>query len=354
MKFKTLLMAFAFLGSSVLFISGADAKEKVQWPVRNPLLKKKDFVPSFKARIVSGVYGPRLKWGAKPRYDHHEGWDFYAFYDPAYPRGHHPVHAVLSGKVFKVINPPNPDRIETGRKIVVQHKVSWSKFGAPKSWGPVFSGYNHMNSIAVTQGQAITAGDVLGKAGKTGYTRTVHLHFNCYRHDGKRLVNVNPARLFSKKKKGWMQKLSSKNAGARVIAYDKSNKQAIVRVQMANNCLSFDGVTVSLGSGKDRHISFEGVSAVLRDKRDTGNSDLFPKLRLFPLRFNGGEAANRLNDPKRLPSSWPARSIPVAEKQSLLGWDIVIDDVPETCKAVTVTLRGVLGEKIKKKCPLKR
>lgn len=355
MKLRSFSSLLIFLGLFVALSQAAEAKETVQWPVRNPLIKKKDFVPSFKMRIISGVYGPRLKWGATPRYDHHEGWDFYAFYDPNYPKGNHPVHAVLSGKVVRIINPANPDRIETGRKIVVQHKVKWSKFGSPKSWGPVFTGYNHMHSIDVTNGQVIKAGDVLGKAGKTGYTKTVHLHFNCYRHDGKRFVNVNPARLFAKKKNGWMQKLSSKNAGARVIAFDKSSGQAIVRVQMANNCLSFDGVTVSFGGGaKDRHISFEGVSAVLRDKRDTGHKDLFPKMRLFPLRFNGGEGSDRLNNPRRLPSGWPARSIPVAEKLPLLGWDIVVEGVPESCKALTVTLRGVLGEKIKKKCPLKR
>jgi hypothetical protein len=335
-------------------ISAAEAKESVQWPVRNPLIQKKLFQPSYKARIVSGVYGARLKWGSPPRYDHHEGWDFYAFYDASYPRGHHPVHAVLSGKVFLVINPPSPDRIETGRKLVLKHRVAWSSFGAPKSWGRVFTGYNHLHDFKVAKDQSIKAGDILGRAGKSGYTRTVHLHFNCYRFDGKRLVNVNPARLFSKKK-DWLRKLSARNARAKLIHFDKGTNRATLRILLDNNCLSFDGVTLSFGSAaKDRHISFEGVSALLRETRDRGDKDLFPGLRLFPFRFNGGESVDRLNLASRMPASWPARRHQVMEKQALLGWDIEVKDVPSACKVLKITLRGVLGEKIKTKCPLKR
>jgi hypothetical protein len=336
-------------------VSALGSQEKVQWPVRNPLLQQKDFQPDYKSRIISGVYGPRLKWGASPRYDHHEGWDFYAFYDAKFPNGHHPVHAILPGKVFQIINPADPSRIETGRKVVLQHKLSWSKFGGPKSWGPVFTGYNHLHDFKVTPGQSVAAGDAIGSAGKTGYTRTVHLHFNCYRHDGKRLVNVNPARLFAKQKRGWMQKMSSKNSLAKVLSFDKDANRAILRIMVQYNCLSFDGFSLSFGSSsKERRVSFEGVSALLRDKRDQGDKDLFGSIRLYPLRFNGGETLDRLNVARRLPAAWPAKRLPATVKQTLQAWDVVVEDIPESSKAITVTLRGVLGEKIKLKCALKR
>jgi murein DD-endopeptidase MepM/ murein hydrolase activator NlpD len=41
----------------------------------------------------------------------------------------------------------------------------------------VFSGYNHLDSIAVTEGQAITIGDLVGFMGETGFVSGPHLHW---------------------------------------------------------------------------------------------------------------------------------------------------------------------------------
>ncbi len=41
----------------------------------------------------------------------------------------------------------------------------------------VFSGYNHLDSIAVTEGQAITIGDLVGFMGGTGFVSGPHLHW---------------------------------------------------------------------------------------------------------------------------------------------------------------------------------
>ena len=84
------------------------------WPLPNPSFLDKAFVPSNAKRQISGVFGPRLKWGGA-RYDHHEGFDFFSQYDPqTYPRGDHPVLSVLPGVVTQVIAPGNPERTETG------------------------------------------------------------------------------------------------------------------------------------------------------------------------------------------------------------------------------------------------
>jgi Peptidase family M23 len=41
----------------------------------------------------------------------------------------------------------------------------------------VFSGYNHLDSIAVTEGQAVTIGDLVGFMGETGFVSGPHLHW---------------------------------------------------------------------------------------------------------------------------------------------------------------------------------
>ena len=41
----------------------------------------------------------------------------------------------------------------------------------------VFSSYNHLDSIAVTEGQAVTIGDLVGFMGETGFVSGPHLHW---------------------------------------------------------------------------------------------------------------------------------------------------------------------------------
>jgi len=341
----------AVLGLALIMLaaSGASArpaKKKAQWPVRNPLIRSKRFTPTVKARILSAPYGPRLKWGVN-RYDHHEGWDFFAFYDPSFPSGHHPAHAALPGLVHKIIRPPNPERVETGNKVILRHGISWAKFGAPKAWGEIYTAYLHLSSIDVTLGQKLKAGEILGAAGATGYTKTVHLHFNCYRRGPKGLINVNPARLFAKR--DWVTPLSKRSA--KVFWLSRKGDQLSFRILIPFNCLSFDGFTLEVDGDRSRSVSFEWVSAMLRDRRDTGDRGLFPKLRLYPLKFNGGEATARLNKPGRIPAAWPANRYPVPGDTGVsLGWDVVAE-VPAAASSITLTLRGVNGEKIKLKGP---
>lgn len=52
----------------------------------------------------------------------------------------------------------------------------------------VFSGYHHMQSVAVTEGQAVTAGDLVGYVGETGLVSGPHLHWEAVVHS----VRVDP------------------------------------------------------------------------------------------------------------------------------------------------------------------
>ena len=334
------LLGVAFLGPAV-------AGERPRWPVQNPLIAERGFVPTFKSRVLSGGFGARLKWGAN-RYDHHEGWDFYAFYDKAaYPGGHHGVEAVFAGRVAELIDPANPEGTETGRKVLLEHAVAWSSFGAPRSWGRVLTGYLHLERLDVALGEVVEAGQALGTAGATGHTRTVHLHFNAYRRDGKRLVNVNPVRLFTGKAAGWLRRLTKRTAQLRWLGRDAGDGRAWLRLLVAHDCESFDGLRLTVDKSPTLGFSFEGVSARLRDRRDRGDQDLFEGLRLFPLRYNGGESVVRLNSKERLPSSWPARRFAVKADGAWRGWDIELTELSAQARRIKVKLLGVLGESLK-------
>jgi hypothetical protein len=331
-------------------ISWASPKPpKPSWPVANPGFESRDFQPSNDRRLISGVFGPRMKWG-NGRYDHHEGFDFFAQYDPAsYPRGHHPVMAILPGVVSEVIDPGNPERTETGRKVVITHDVPWTAYGGPREWGQVKSGYLHLTRIDVQQGQRIEAGDPVGLAGETGYTSTVHLHLNVYRAGG-RDVAVNPARLFRPKSfPKAVLPLDKRLIEVEWLELNKADRTATARVYLPYNAYTLDGFVFQVGKDTSRAISFEYVSAEQRRERDTGDQDLFQNVRLYPLRYNGGGAIDRVQ-PRSVNGDWPLASYPVSGGKGVrLGFDVRAYDVDPDEKSFTLIVHGVLGKRVKVK-----
>ena len=323
---------------------------KPSWPVPNPTFDDPSFSPSSNQRQISGVFGPRLKWGSG-RYDHHEGFDFYAQYDPAIRNGHHPVTAILDGVVSEVIDPRDPERTETGRKVVITHDVPWTAYGGPREWGQVKSGYLHLTRIDVQQGQRIEAGDLIGLAGETGYTSTVHLHLNVYRAGG-RDVAVNPARLFQPKAfRGTIMPLDKRLIEVEWLELNKTDRTATARVYLPYNAFTLDGFVFQVGNDTSRAISFEYVSANQRDVRDTGDQGLFTNVRLYPLRFNGGGAIDRVQ-PNRIDGDWPLARYPVAGGKGVrLGYDLRAYDVDPDERKFTMIVHGVLGERVKIKAP---
>jgi len=350
------ILALLLVGSAGLSWAEPPKKKKKGkkgrpvWPLPNPSFQNKAFVPSNANRQISGVFGPRLKWGGA-RYDHHEGLDFFAQYDPqTYPRGYHPVLSVLPGVVTQVIAPGNPERTETGNKVVITHPVPWTAFGGTKEWGQVRTAYLHLSRIAVKQGDKVAAGQEIGRAGETGYTSTTHLHFNCYRNGG-RDVNVNPARLFNPKHfPGVSLPIHKSTVEVEWLERDKSAKTALVRVYLQRNVYVLDGFVFAVDKNKQRAVSFEHVSATMRSKRDTGDRDLFQGLRIFPLRYNGGGTIDRVNG-SNVPRSWPMARHPVPGGKGVrLGFDLLATDVPDDAKKFQLTVFGVLGKKITASC----
>jgi hypothetical protein len=320
------------------------------WPVPNPTFLQPAFQPSANNRQISGVFGPRLKWSGA-RYDHHEGFDFFSQYDlSTYPRADHPILSVMPGVVSAVIRPPSPERTSYGRKVVVTHDVPWSKFGGQRDWGNVRTAYLHLSSISVKQGDVVKAGQELGRAGESGYTSTVHLHFNCYRAGGADL-KVNPARLFSPKRfPGTVAQLHKSTIEVDWLERNVTAGTATVRVILPHNAYTLDGFAFVADKDSSRVVSFEHVSATAHQDRDTGDVDLFEGFRLFPLRYNGGGAIDRVN--ARGVQGWPMATYPVAGGKGVrLGYDFMATGLPPKVKKFKLVVLGVLGKKITFKAP---
>jgi murein DD-endopeptidase MepM/ murein hydrolase activator NlpD len=108
------------------------------WPVEGP--------------IASG-FGPR---------DIGAGYEFHPGIDIAVPEGT-PIHAALSGTV--VFTEPEASSGGYGNYTCIDHG------------GGLSTCYAHQTSFAVSAGQSVSQGDVIGYTGCTGYCLGPHLHF---------------------------------------------------------------------------------------------------------------------------------------------------------------------------------
>lgn len=97
----------------------------------------------------------------------HRGVEFQA------PAGD-PVLAAAGGVVFAAIpegeTPPPGIGNGYGNLLIVEHHFA----GIPQ---PVYTVYGHLAQFDVTSGQAVKAGDVVGRVGETGAATGPHLHF---------------------------------------------------------------------------------------------------------------------------------------------------------------------------------
>ncbi len=78
-----------------------------------------------------------------------------------------PVRSALSGTVQEV-NQGAVKNCQYGKWVLVRHNNGLSTL------------YSHLSNIAVTKGQPVETGDLVGYAGNTGYATGPHLHFTVY------------------------------------------------------------------------------------------------------------------------------------------------------------------------------
>lgn len=112
----------------------------------------------------SDPFGTRRSFNGGPITSYHTGMDIAA--DEGTP-----VAAANDGVVAYA--GPLPVR---GNAVIIDHG------------GGVFSGYFHLASWAVSPGQAVAAGEIIGTVGQTGLVTGPHLHWEMMVHG----VNVNP------------------------------------------------------------------------------------------------------------------------------------------------------------------
>jgi murein DD-endopeptidase MepM/ murein hydrolase activator NlpD len=154
-----------------------------------------------KAWKVTSPFGWRIHPIKKTR-KHHNGVDVWQAKEPSY------LEAWADGKVIAVRE--NTDPNSAGNSIIVQSVV----MGKKVTWT-----YFHMvhKSIQVKKGQKISAGQVVGKMGATGFATGKHLHFEIWQGHRTAQPNINSGG------KGFYNPLEFVKAA---IAWQKTNVEA--------------------------------------------------------------------------------------------------------------------------------
>jgi peptidoglycan hydrolase-like protein with peptidoglycan-binding domain len=128
-----------------------------------------------KAWKVTSPFGWRVHPIKKTR-KHHNGTDIWQAKEPSY------LEACFDGKVIAVKE--NTDPNSAGNSVIVQSTVMGKKI----TWT-----YFHMvhKSIQVKKGQKVTAGQVIGKMGATGFATGKHLHIEIWAGHRTSQPNIN-------------------------------------------------------------------------------------------------------------------------------------------------------------------
>ena len=134
----------------------APGTQVFSWPLSSIIITQYFGGTEFAARNA-GVYGGRA---------YHPGVDFGA------PRGT-PILAPLTGTVRA-----------TGNTDAVPGCYSWGKWTLIDHSNGLSTLYAHQSTIAVSPGQKVNTGEVIGYIGNTGYSTGPHLHFSVYAKKG--------------------------------------------------------------------------------------------------------------------------------------------------------------------------
>lgn len=134
-------------------------------PDATPMAKAPNFVHPAPGMVMA-VFGPRFHPLLNMK-KHHDGIDYLA-------KVGDPIIAAASGEVaFAGHQGP------FGIAIEIRHDGGWSTF------------YAHLSRPSVRAGDCVTAGDVIGASGNTGFSTGPHLHLEI-RHNG---THVDPETL---------------------------------------------------------------------------------------------------------------------------------------------------------------
>ncbi|NDO50541.1 peptidoglycan DD-metalloendopeptidase family protein [Lachnospiraceae bacterium MD335] len=113
-----------------------------------------------------------------------------------------PVLAAASGTVAHTSIGNNGGR---GNFVVIEHSISGTSFS-------YYSYYQHLNSISVSIGASVKAGDTIAKSGNSGIGTGAHLHFGIVM--AQKGINIG-SKLGSIENKGWVT--SGENKEGRIL-----------------------------------------------------------------------------------------------------------------------------------------
>jgi len=149
-----------------------DMKDKVyDWT----LLKDRGFVNPIEG-VITSTFGSRINPISKEN-EFHEGIDIS-------PIGSDDIKSVLDGVVFEA-----GTNASLGNYVKINHD-------------DIKTMYAHASTVLVKQGQQVKKGEVIAKAGNTGYSAGKHLHFELWKGD----LMVNPQGLLNLKVQAEEQK----------------------------------------------------------------------------------------------------------------------------------------------------
>jgi murein DD-endopeptidase MepM/ murein hydrolase activator NlpD len=132
-----------------------------RWPVEKPYITQ--YFGYTKFALQSGAYKNNM----------HNGMDLGASVGTK-------IYAPLMGTVRA-----------TGNTDLVPGCYSWGKWALIDHPNGLSSMFAHMSQIAVTNGQKVSTGDIVGYVGNTGYSTGPHLHFTVYVTEGVEVKQFN-------------------------------------------------------------------------------------------------------------------------------------------------------------------
>ncbi len=132
-----------------------------RWPLENPYITQ--YFGYTKFALQSGAYKNNM----------HNGMDLGASIGTK-------IYAPLSGTVRMTANTD-----------LVPGCYSWGKWALIDHQNGLSTMFAHMSQIAVTPGQKVNTGDIVGYVGNTGYSTGPHLHFTTYVSDGVEVKQFN-------------------------------------------------------------------------------------------------------------------------------------------------------------------
>ncbi len=136
----------------------------LSWPIANPTITQGFGITSFAA---NGSYGYDAAGNPNP----HRGIDFQASVGT-------PLLAAASGTVRDAVDmDKTPGCYSYGKWVLIDHENGLSTL------------YAHLSVFNVNPGDSVTAGQIIGYSGQTGYATGPHLHFSVFDREA---VKVSP------------------------------------------------------------------------------------------------------------------------------------------------------------------